>query len=355
MEAERRGLLTAWAHLGVLWSFAVAQPLLDLLGDTPEFFVARGNTRGDILLLAFGLVLIPPAAMMLVELCLLRVRWLREAVHLAFVGLLVAVFILQLEKDLLPGVGAAVAIAVAVAVGAAGTLLYARRAETRTVLTVLSPAPALFLALFLLASPVSDLVLPRGEVSAGGARGDGAPVVVLVFDELSGGSLLDSRGRVDPVRYPNFAELARGSTWYRDATSVDFSTERAVPALLTGTQPSTGSLPIAADHPRNLFTLLGGRYRFHVQEPATELCPESLCGERVRKETGARLRSLVDDLGVVALHLVAPDDLEDDLPAVDTTFEGFGNGPGASVPAGGHGTGSRRARSRTAPGSSSVS
>ena len=171
MEAERRGLLTAWAHLGVLWSFAVAQPLLDLLGDTPEFFVARGNTRGDILLLAFGLVLLPPAAMMLVELCLLRVRWLREAVHLAFVGLLVAVFILQLEKDLLPGVGAAVAIAVAVAVGAAGTLLYARRAETRTVLTVLSPAPALFLALFLLASPVSDLVLPRGEVSAGGARG----------------------------------------------------------------------------------------------------------------------------------------------------------------------------------------
>ena len=335
MEAERRGLLTAWAHLGVLWSFAVAQPLLDLLGDTPEFFVARGNTRGDILLLAFGLVLLPPTAMLLVELCLLRARRLRQAVHLAFVALLVAVFVLQLEKDLLPGAGTLVAIGLAVAVGGAGAVLYARRAEARTALTVLSPAPALFLALFLLVSPVSDLVLPRGEVSAAGARGDGAPVVVLVLDELSGGSLLDSHGRVDPVRYPNFAELARGSTWYRNATSVDFSTERAVPALLTGTQPAADSLPIAADHPRNLFTLLGGGYRFHVQEPATELCPESLCGERVRKESGDRLRSLVDDLGVVALHLIAPGDLENELPAVDTTFEGFGDGAAASAPSGG--------------------
>jgi hypothetical protein len=35
-------------HLAVLWAFAVVQPLLDLLGDNPDFFVARGNTSSDI-------------------------------------------------------------------------------------------------------------------------------------------------------------------------------------------------------------------------------------------------------------------------------------------------------------------
>src|SRR3712207_9400270 len=38
------------AHLAVLWAFAFAQPLLDLLGKAPDFFVARQNTAGDIVL-----------------------------------------------------------------------------------------------------------------------------------------------------------------------------------------------------------------------------------------------------------------------------------------------------------------
>jgi len=49
----------AWLHLGALWSFAFAQPLLDLLGGAPEFFVARENPPGDILLLAFAVTLLP--------------------------------------------------------------------------------------------------------------------------------------------------------------------------------------------------------------------------------------------------------------------------------------------------------
>ena len=33
-------------------------------------------------------------------------------------------------------------------------------------------------------------------------------VVLLVLDEFPGDSLLDERGQIDPVRYPNFAALA---------------------------------------------------------------------------------------------------------------------------------------------------
>ena len=101
-----RTLLVAWAHLAVLWSFAFAQPLLDLLGDSPEFFVARGNTRGDILLLAFTLVLVPPTVLALVEAAFLRVPRVREALHLAFVAVLVAALALQVVTDVLDGLPA---------------------------------------------------------------------------------------------------------------------------------------------------------------------------------------------------------------------------------------------------------
>ena len=100
------GLGTAALHLGVLWAFAFAQPLLDLLGDTPEFFVARGNTRGDILVLAFVVTLVPPLVLALVELLVgLVSEQARLVLHLVFVGVLAAAFALQLLADAVGGSG----------------------------------------------------------------------------------------------------------------------------------------------------------------------------------------------------------------------------------------------------------
>ena len=47
-----RELLIGGAHLGALWAFAFAWPLLDLLGKNPDLFVARSNTAGDIIIFA---------------------------------------------------------------------------------------------------------------------------------------------------------------------------------------------------------------------------------------------------------------------------------------------------------------
>ena len=49
-----------FANLAVLWTFAVAQPLFDLLGDNPEFFAARGSSGFDIISFSVLLVLLPP-------------------------------------------------------------------------------------------------------------------------------------------------------------------------------------------------------------------------------------------------------------------------------------------------------
>ena len=138
------------------------------------------------------------------------------------------------------------------------------------------------MVLFLFFSPVTDLVLPEDErrAAAGTATKARVPIVMVVFDELSGASLMDARGRLDSTRYPNFARLARDATWYRNATTVADYTSEAVPAVLTGMRPEKDQLPIRADHPDSLFTYLGEDYAFNVEEPITELCPPTAAARR---------------------------------------------------------------------------
>ena len=83
------------------------------------------------------------------------------------------------------------------------------------------------------------------------------PVVFVVFDQFQLGALLDRDGHIDRAAFPSFAALAEEATWFRNATAVAGLTTYAVPAVLTGMRPSQDRLPVAADHPANLFTLLG--------------------------------------------------------------------------------------------------
>ena len=60
----------AWSYLNlaVLWCFAVAQPLFDLLKDNPEFFAARGSSGFDIVSFSVLLVVLPPLLLLGIEL-----------------------------------------------------------------------------------------------------------------------------------------------------------------------------------------------------------------------------------------------------------------------------------------------
>jgi hypothetical protein len=116
---------------------------------------------------------------------------------------------------------------------------------------------------------------------AGPLRPDGSrrprTIVMVVFDELPLTSLMGPGGRIDAGRYPAFARLARGATWYRGATAVHDSTALAVPALLDGRYPRAGLRSDVYSHPANLFTLLAPSYEVNAAEEATSLCPTSLC------------------------------------------------------------------------------
>ena len=103
-------------------------------------------------------------------------------------------------------------------------------------------------------------------------------VVLLIVDELPSDSLLDRRGRIDRVRYPNFAALAGDSTWFRNGYSIYDSTSKAVPLILDGKWPSYGSTPDRGGHPRSIFDMFKRRgYRMVASEEASALCPPSMC------------------------------------------------------------------------------
>jgi hypothetical protein len=323
-------LAVAGLHLAVLWVLGVAQPLFDLLGDNATFFVVRGSEPVDIVLFAVGLVTVPPAALLIVEAVAgLLSTSLRAWLHVAFVGLLIALIALQLLKDLIVGGSSGLLIPLALAVGAGGALAYARAEAVRSALTVLSPAPAVFVVLFLFFSPVSKLVT-GGEATAALADVRArTPVILLVLDEFPVTALMRPDQSIDAGRYPHFAALARHSTWFTRTVTVHPQSEYAVPAVLTGRWPRAGKLPILADHPRNIFTLLGGAYDVEASESLTRLCPPELCRRR-KESAGERLRSLASDLSVVSLHLLLPDDLGERLPSISTSWQDFRGGP--SIP-----------------------
>ena len=317
-------LLTGAGHLAALWALAFAQPLFDLLGRNPDFFVARGDTGGDIVVFALVFVLVPPLLMLAAEAVAWRVDpRARRALHVGLVGLLAVALALQIIKELMTR-PAGVMLALALLAGAGVAWLYVHERFTRALLDVLIVAPVVVLAIFLLFSEASRLVLPQEEAKAADVSiPTRAPVVFVVFDELPLGSLLTTEGSIDAARFPNFAELARHATWYRGATAAADSTPMAVPALLSGRTPDPDQLPAATDQPHNLFTLLGGTYRMRVNEEATRLCPEDLCPDEEREGAGDRLGSLFSDLRVVSEHLLLPNALREGLPDVDQTFGGF--------------------------------
>ncbi|HEX5618638.1 MAG TPA: sulfatase-like hydrolase/transferase [Solirubrobacteraceae bacterium] len=309
-------------HLGGLWALAFAQPLFQLLGRNAEFFVARGSTAGDILLLAFGYTLVPPLVLALVAWGLGKLRpELGWAALLVFVALLVAAFVLPPVGELLDG--SALAIPVAVLLGAGAAYLYARVSGVRSFATLIAVAPAVVLVLFLIVSPVRGLLFPSdaGGAVAGPARSS-TPIVHVVLDELPVSTLLDTDGKIDARLFPNFARLARESTWYRNATTVDDVTAAAVPAQLSGSRAPRGALPTTRDFPRSLFTLFEHSHALTVVEPITALCPERLCGS-TRPGMWDRLTSLESDLEIVVKQQLYPEDLREGLPAIDRVWEGF--------------------------------
>jgi Sulfatase len=326
-------LALAALHLTVISAFAIAQPLLNLLGKYPAFFAAHESSSLQVLAFCLVLLLLPPAVLILVEFLVGLVseaaRW---GVHLVFIALLAAIFALQISRKFADGAG--VVFVLAVVLGIAGAVLYARAAPVRSIVSFLGFAPLLFAILFIFISPVSKIILSGSAKSYTVPNGQRPPIVLLVFDAFPQELIRDGKGNVDAKRYPAFAELAREGTWYKNATTAHENTVFSVPSILDGNFPKTGTHPILADHPNNLFTLLASAYKINDQEVATNLCPPGKCSHADEPSFAKKLKTLVSDTSVVYEYLTLPKNLQNRLPAVDDRWANFRSNDSGTASAG---------------------
>ncbi len=317
--------LWALLNLAVLWTFAVAQPLFDLLKDNPEFFAARGSSGGDVISFSVLLVVLPPLLLLAIELLLgLLGRRVREGTHVVFIGVLVALIAAQALKKAFDA-SDVVLIVLSLAIGAGLAVLWARAEALRSFLNILSPAPLVFLALFLFTAPISKLAFPDDAQARTIGGVTNTPIVVILLDELPSLSLMDADHEIDAKRFSGFAKLADRATWFPNAYSIYDSTERAQPAIMDGNYPERDHLPTSSDHPNSIFTLFGKTHRMHVSEEATNVCPPDLCEDsRPDESYTKRIESMSEDLGLVWLHVVSPPEIEKDLASVSENWGNFG-------------------------------
>lgn len=316
-------------HMLALWTFAVAQPTLDLIGREPDFLVAQRLTGAPLVVLAVGSAIVVP----LLLAAPLLARRLRTSLAMriwadATRAVLAAAFILQ-SLHWLP---AATALVLAT-IGGAGLAYCLNRFRPFSNLVAVSAVAAIVApAVFLLRPGVRGLLAtapvahfqPDATIAAAPSFKSDVPIVLLVFDELPTSSLQRRDGSFDECRFPAFAALAEGADWYPHAATAGQSTPKAIPALLTGRLPRSDSTAHYNDHTSSLFAWLASRggYRIVAHETVSRLCPPALCGEK-QPNPWRRLPGAADDLTVVYGHLLLPPAIRTSLPSVSHAWTGF--------------------------------
>jgi hypothetical protein len=322
-EPGRSGLHEV-LHLVVLTTFAVTQPAYDRLGGNPGFLGESGVEPAGVLLLAALLSLLVPLAVALPVWAVGRIiPRARSAVFSLALFMLLVLIVLPVLKRIDFLLPAWLLIAAALALAGAAVWMYFAFRRVRSVVTVAAPAIVVFPALFLLHSPVSAMFSAPREIRT--THWNPVPVVMVVLDELRGTSLWNDRNEIDAARFPGFAELARRSTWYRNATTVHHETMYAVPALLSGKLPATSWPPRHTDLPQNLFSILAatGAYEWAVFDPVSQLSKPWEAADVARKPLMGQMASVMPALSRLLLVHVVPNDFLRELPEVPPLWFGL--------------------------------
>lgn len=314
-------------HLFVLTTFAITQPIYDRLGERSMFLTDSdlGTPAAILTLTAIMSLLIPamiPGALWCIGRVAPRLRDPLFAVAVFVLLLLIALPIAKRIESILPdwltiGLGL-------LGAGLATGAYFASRG-LRSVVTAASTGIVVFPLLFLFHASIAAMFKTPHKIETTSWKP--IPVVMVVLDELCGLTLENDDRQIDAARFPHFAELARGSTWYRNATTVFPDTWQALPAMLSGIRPSASNwIPGPADLPQNLFSVLKstGDHEFAVFEPISKLAPRRDQQDMaVTKPLPGQLISIVPTLARVFLVHLAPSDLQKQLPKVPPLWFGL--------------------------------
>lgn len=314
-------------QLIALSALAVGQPLLDKLGNHPEFFIARRSEHIDFFYLAFALFLLLPAALFLIETPFLLLRSkLAGSVHFILMGTLAALTAIPVLRSI-PGFNAWGILCAAVFVGLGFSMLLYRYERMQQFCVALAVTALAFPIFFLTRPGIKELAYPR-VVDLNFEKIEAAqksPVILLVLSELPLSALMTQDLSIDAKRFPNFAALAQQSHWFRNASSVSPFTSVSLPAILTGTlPPESQRLSNSEQYSQNLFSLLGSTHYLHTWERVTRLCPETLCHISGTPPAFAeRIEELLLDVSALYINMIVPREFATGLPDVTSDWIGF--------------------------------
>lgn len=316
-----------------LTTFAIAQSVYQAIVGNAEFVVLNQITHADLWLIILCFNLLPAVVLALVWLFASKVSSsvADNFLSLAFLLLLIP-FLFELHKRYVSPVvrfrhnTLLLAIPLLIVLW----IVFRYRAEFERFLLVLSPVILIFPGLFLWHAwnEVSPAVAPAATSAANLAAATSAkqpPVFILILDEFTRAALLDSNGNIDATRFPNFAELARHSTWFNNATANAEYTTRSIPVIVTGNFPQ-GNDPSASAYPDNLFRLLAPTYDVTVHEVVTRFCTsEYHCPDAARVQQRGHLLKAVAKLYLlrIAPNSVVMKIQVDDLREEQRRFQEF--------------------------------
>ena len=309
--------------VGGLSALALVYPVLEVLSRSPEFFVARNTTVGQVVFLVCVVCFLLPLLWFGVSLAASVVRpTVIVVAHTGVITLLVmslGMTWVNRADDLPIWVGAGVVLVLCLLF----TIGYCRTVAVPLFVTALSPAILIVPVWFSLNDAVRGALIPTSSRPVAVELDEAPPIVFVVFDELPLISLLDGDRVIDTVRYPNLAGLAENSYWFRNATTVSSETMWAVPAIVAGRYPfGRGAGPTRRYYPNNLFTVLSERYQMTVFGRFLQLCPPSSCiHDAVMPEES--VGSLLADISLISAHILLPEPLKRHLPTIAGDWVGL--------------------------------
>ena len=328
-----------FAHLFALCALAVSQPILGRLGGNSPYLKLE-NINGSTLWLMLVVMLIGlPGMMFAIGQATVAVSPVAgRKVHSAFVFVLTTLLI-QLFMDWISdvfqlktaGVPEAGLLCVSAVLGWLFLSLYWRRAAVSQSLTIAALCSLTVPMSFIAAPQMKAFLFPQPlPVQAQTAHCENpVPVIMIVFDGLNGMALLNEQHELDAIRYPGFARLARFSTWYRNATTVHYRTDNAVPAILTGRFPPGDLMPVEQSYPDNLFRQIydSGQYEMTVFEPFTRLCPHEIAPTVEVTGLLGQMGSLLKILSCVYIDTICPDEFSGEDSIIPLPWFGLRDTP----------------------------
>ena len=305
-----------------LFNLAVVHPLFSTLIKGPEFFVYHQIKTTELLVLVLLLSFIAPFILYLLYRLSGQIeKRLQNAFRIViFATLSTLILMLPLKKfDYVPGTILIPVIFVLLII--IFWFGYTRFNWIRDFLLFFAPAILVVPAIFIFNPQIQKIMKAETPIAIAVHPGNNVPIIIVVFDEFPLVSLLNSKLEVDSHLFPNFSEFSKRATFYRNATTAGDQTIIAIPSILTGNYPRGGTLPVRADFPNTLFTLLQGSYSMTAIEYGTNLFPGEVKEQQAEHPTN--LANMSSDLCIVYANIVLPADMRSGIPSVTQNWGNF--------------------------------